>query len=268
MEACLSTTRVVFAEMTRVESRSIAADGLLVLPVGATEQHGPHLPVGTDSMGAQHVARAAAAKLAASFPIAVAPTLSYGSSPHHIPFGATMSLHADTFLRVLMDLGSSLAAGGFKRLFIVNGHGGNHELIAVAARDLALEVGIEVGACSWWSLAGEELVAAGALDIGRVPGHAGAFESSLVLALDETLVREPRPHRDEDPTARAGTIDAKVRVERPGSWQAIDGFTDSPDAGRSDLGREFFDVAIEKLAATMAEFFAGSVMAVSNNDHA
>lgn len=151
-------------------------------------------------------------------------------------------------------------------MFIVNGHGGNHELIAVAARDLALEVGIEVGACSWWSLASEELVAAGALDIGRLPGHAGAFESSLVLALDESLVREPRPHRDdEDPSARAGTIDAKMRVERPGSWQTIDGFTDSPDAGRADLGRTFLDVAAKKLALTMAEFFAGSVTGSSGN---
>ena len=138
-------------------------------------------------------------------------------------------------------------------------------LIAVAARDLALEVGIEVGACSWWSLADEELIAAGALDIGRLPGHAGAFESSLVLALDESLVREPRPHRDEDPTVGPDTVNAKARIERPGSWQAIEGFTDSPDAGRADLGREFFDVAIKKVAATMAEFFAGSVTGGSQN---
>ena len=260
----MSTSRIVFAELTRVDSRLIASDGLLVLPVGATEQHGPHLPVGTDSMGVEHVARNAAAQLASSFPVAVAPTLWYGSSPHHIPFGGTMSLRSDTFLRVLMDLGGSLAAAGFRRLFIVNGHGGNHELIAVAARDLALELEIEVGACSWWSLAYDELVAEAAPDIQRLPGHAGAFESSLVLALDESLVREPRPHRDADPTDRAGTVDARVRVERPGSWQAIDGYTDSPAAGRADLGRRFFDVASEKLAATMAEFFAGSVKVVSD----
>ena len=97
--------RLLFAELTRDESGKIAGEGLLVLPVGATEQHGPHLPVGTDSMGAEFVARSAAATVADRFPVAVAPTLWYGSSPHHIPFGGTMSLTAATFLSVLMDIG-------------------------------------------------------------------------------------------------------------------------------------------------------------------
>lgn len=254
----MSTPSILFAELTRIESRVIAENGVLVLPLGATEQHGPHLPIGTDAMTSEYVARTAAAELAARFPIAVAPTLWYGSSPHHIPFGATMSLQADTYLRMLMDLGRSLAGGGFRRLFIVNGHGGNHELVSVAARDLALEAGLEVGACSWWSLAYDELVAAGALEIGRFPGHAGAFESSLVLALDPSLVREPRPHRDHDPTTGTSTINAGVRVERPGSWQAIEGYSDSPDAGRADLGRAFLAVGVDRLRVAIAEFLDGS----------
>ena len=259
-EAKLSQSpRILLSELTRVESRVIAEDGLLVLPIGATEQHGPHLPVGTDAMGAEHVARAAAHVLGDQFPIAVAPTQWYGSSPHHIPFGGTMSLSADTLLRVLMDLGRSLARSHFRRLFIVNGHGGNHELIAVAARDLALEEDIEVGACSWWALASDELVAAGALDIGRLPGHAGAFESSIVLALDPSLVREPRPHRDDYSDAQLGTIDAAVRIERPGSWQAIDGYTDSPDKGSAELGEVFMKIGINKLVATLSSFYEASL---------
>ncbi len=249
--------RLLFAELTREESRTIARDGLLVLPVGATEQHGPHLPVGTDSMGAEHVSRSAAATVANRFPVAVAPTLWYGSSPHHIPFGGTMSLTAATFLSVLMDIGRSIARASFRRLFIVNGHGGNHELIGLAARDLALEEGIEVAACSWWHLAAHGLAAAGAREIGRLPGHAGAFETSLVLALDGSLVRTPRPHR---PAWRGsiGSIDVPVRIERPGSWQATEGFTDSPAAGSAELGHTFLKIGIDAVAAAMIEFYEGS----------
>ena len=250
--------RILFSELTREECRSIARDGVLVLPVGATEQHGPHLPVGTDAMGAEYVARRAAEALAGQFPIAVAPTLWYGSSPHHIPFGGTMSLDAGTYLAVLMDLGRSLARASFLRLFIVNGHGGNHELIGVAARDLALEEDLEVAACSWWALAFNELAAAGAAEIGRLPGHAGAFESSVVLALDATLVREPRPHRPDWESPLIGTVDAPLRIERPGSWQATDGFTDSPSNGTAELGHAFLKAGIDKLVAAIAEFYHGS----------
>ena len=250
--------RVLFSELTRDESRTIARDGVLILPVGATEQHGPHLPVGTDAMGVEYVARAAAAALVDRFPIAVAPTLWYGSSPHHIPFGGTMSLDAGTFLAVLMDLGRSLAQASFRRLFIVNGHGGNHELIGVAARDLALQEDLEVAACSWWALAFDELASAGAGEIGRLPGHAGAFESSIVLALDASLVREPRPHRPDWSSPIMSTVNASLRIERPGSWQAIDGFTDSPSNGTAELGRAFLKTGTDKLVAAVTEFYNGS----------
>lgn len=251
--------RILFAELTREESRAIASDGVLILPVGATEQHGPHLPVGTDSMGAEHVARAAAEALADRFPVAVAPTLWYGSSPHHLPFGGTMSLDAGTFLSVLMDLGRSLARASFRRLFIVNGHGGNHELIGLAARDLALEEGLEVAACSWWAMAHEDLASAGAAEIGRLPGHAGAFESSIVLALDTGLVREPRPHRPDWSSPLVGTVDAPVRIERPGSWEATDGFTDSPSRGTAELGRTFLRIGVDKLVEAVSDFYKGSI---------
>ena len=251
-------TRILFAELTREESRTIARDGVLILPVGATEQHGPHLPVGTDSMGAEHVARATAAALSDRFPVAVAPTLWYGSSPHHIPFGGTMSLDAGTFLAVMMDLGRSLARASFRRLFIVNGHGGNHELISVAARDLALEEGLEVAACSWWALAHSDLASAGASDIGRLPGHAGAFESSIVLALNASLVHEPRPDRPGWSSPLVGTVDAPLRIERPGSWQATDGFTDSPANGTAELGHAFLKIGIDRLTEAVVEFYEGS----------
>ena len=160
---------LLFEDMTRLQLREIAPSALAVLPVGATEQHGPHLPTGTDAMHAEHVAREAAAEIADRTPVVVTPTLAFGSSPHHLPFGATLSLRTQTFGQVVYDLGTSLVRAGFQRIFIVNGHGGNHELVQLAARDLALEYPVAVAAGSWWAIAWNALAVGGACELGRTP---------------------------------------------------------------------------------------------------
>jgi creatinine amidohydrolase len=84
-------SRPLLQEITRAESRQIAAETLVIWPVGALEQHGPHLPVGTDYLTVEALARRAAEKAGATIPVLVAPTLPFGSSQHHLPFGGTMS---------------------------------------------------------------------------------------------------------------------------------------------------------------------------------
>jgi len=250
----MAAAPLLFEEMTRETLRVVAPSALAVIPVGATEQHGPHLPAGTDAMHAEHVARGAAARAAESIPVVVTPTLAFGCSPHHLPFGATISLSAGTLIQVLRDIGSSLAAAGFRRLFIVNGHGGNDELIRITARDLALELGVSVAAGSWWAIAKDGLIAAGATHDARLPGHAGAFETSVVLALRPDLVAPTRPHRDSPATGDPLGFWSACRVETPGSWQAIDGYTDSPDRGTPDRGRRFLEAGISAVAAAMLGF--------------
>jgi creatinine amidohydrolase len=130
----MKPNRLLFAEMTREELRAVAPGTTLVLPLGATEQHGPHLPAGTDFFTVDCLARAAAERAAAEIAIAVAPALPFGSSGHHLIFGATLSLRTETYYRVLTDLLRSLVTDGFRRIFLLNGHGGNHELAELAAR--------------------------------------------------------------------------------------------------------------------------------------
>lgn len=245
---------LLFEEMTREALREVAPSALAVIPVGATEQHGPHLPAGTDAMHAEQVARGAAARVAEHLPVIVTPTLAFGCSPHHLPFGATISLSAATFTGVLRDIGASLSIAGFRRLFIVNGHGGNHELIRQMARDLTLELAVSVAAGSSWAIAKDELIAAGAAHDGRLPGHAGAFETSVVLALRPDLVAPTRPHRDSTATGDPLGFWSEYRVETPGSWQAIDGYTDSPDRGSPERGRRFLEAGISAVAAAMLGF--------------
>ena len=164
-------------EMTREQLKALAPSALAVIPIGATEQHGPHLPVGTDFLCAERIARAAAEQAHSDVPVVVTPTLPFGSSHHHLPFGGTMSLPTELYYRVLMELGQSLIVGGFRRLFFVNGHGGNHELAQLAARDLSLQQPVHAAAASYWVNAWSDSASAGAGQLGRFPGHAGAFEN-------------------------------------------------------------------------------------------
>lgn len=249
--------RLLFQEFTRAELRQRAPDALAVLPVGATEQHGPHLPVGTDHFAVEHIAREAAALAARDIPVVVAPTLPFGSSHHHLPFGGTLSLSTQTYYRAVRDLAESLITDGFRRIFIVNGHGGNNELVQLVARDLALIHPAHLAAASYWDIAWEALVAAEAHLPGGLPGHAGAFESSLILALRPDLVREPRPHRE----GAAGTDPRghqAYRAEFSGRWQAMDGYSDSPDRATGERGHAYLAAAIPAVAAAFTAFYAAT----------
>jgi creatinine amidohydrolase len=249
------TPRLMLNELTREESRAVAGETLVVFPIGATEQHGPHLPVGTDCFAVDHIARAAAAEAAARIPVLVAPTFPFGSSAHHLPFGGTMSIATDTYYRVLSDLVESLIGGGFRRIFMLNGHGGNHELAELVARDAALKHPVRVGAGSYWRIAWDALLAAGAHAQGRLAGHAGSFETSIALVLRPDLVRHPLPHREGAAGSDPRDAARPYRGERHGSWQAMDGFTDSPDRATAERGRAYLQAIVGAVAGAFIEFY-------------
>ncbi len=247
-------SRLLLQELTREEARTIAGETLAVFPVGATEQHGPHLPVGTDTFTVEHIAREAAAQIAAEVPVVVVPTMPFGSSHHHLPFGGTMSLSTDTYYRAIYDLTESLIASGFRRIFILNGHGGNHELVQLVARDLALKHPVNIGAGSYWTVAWDALVEAQAHVPGRLPGHAGAFETSQMLELRPELVRRPLPRRNDGAASDPRGF-APYRSEVHGSWQAIGGHTDSPARADAARGRIYLDAASRSVAQSLIAFY-------------
>ncbi len=255
---------LLLEELTRDEVRAIAADTLVILPVGATEQHGSHLPVGVDSFTVTHIARAGAASATSDIPVLVAPTLPFGSSHHHLPFGGTLSLSTETYYRVLVDLLESLIAGGFRRIFLLNGHGGNNELIQLAARDMALKHPVHVAAASYWTIASNALAEAQATPTTELPGHSGAFETSLMLALRPELVREPRPHRSDLPDfdVRSSTT---YRAELHGAWQHIAGYTDSPDQARVEHGVRYLEVIVGEVARAFVDFYRRAAAADQSN---
>jgi len=245
------------AELNRDELRSIAqSGGVAIIPIAATEQHGPHLPAGTDTISTDQVVAEAAESLAGRVPVVVSPILPYGCSAHHLPFGATASLSPQTMLAVLLDLGGSLIVSGFTKILFVNGHGGNHSIMQVAANELSQRHQVAVAAASWWHLAEEELIAHGALKRGDLPGHAGAFETSIMLALNPELVRDPASARPWTGPGRVG-LKAPLTVRQPDDWAAIDGFTDRPSQADAAFGEAYLKLgaaavasAVERLAAS------------------
>jgi creatinine amidohydrolase len=115
-----------------------------------------------------------------------------------------------------------------------------------------------VAAASYWTLAWDALVAAGAAEAGRFPGHAGAFETAVMLALWPALVTEPRaPHSTGQAVERRGML-APYRAEHHGSWQRIDGYTDSPDQAQAEQGRRYLDAIIPVVGRAFVEFYQAS----------
>jgi creatinine amidohydrolase len=242
---------ILFHELSRAAVAELVPRAVVVVPFGAVEQHGYHLPVGTDYLIVEHVARAAATRVASEIPVLVTPTLPFGSSHHHLPWPGALSLSTEAFFRSAADIAASLAAGGARRIFLLNGHGGNDELLQLVARDIARERPAHIAAASYWTIARDALVALAGPDPGLVPGHAGAFETAMVLALRPELVGTP-PARPEvtEPSA-----EPDYRLESHDAWLAIDGYTDSPERGTALDGTALIDTITAAVSAALVDFY-------------
>ncbi len=234
--------------LTREEIAAVAPDALLVLPVGTVEQHGPHLATGTDGLIAAAVAERAAEAASSPETILLAPRLAYGASHHHLPFGGTLSLEVSTFQLVLRDLLASAAGAGCRRVFVLNGHGGNAAACAIAVAEASRKHGL-IAATALIS----DLV--GAADIeGPKRGHAGSFETSLVLTLDPGRVRPDRAAPSPGGAARARP--RGLAVGEPGRWEEMDGYTDRPDQASTARGEQALAACVAAVA-TAFEHVAG-----------
>jgi creatinine amidohydrolase len=231
-------------ELTREELAELAPRAVCVLPVASIEQHGPHLPTVTDTALVSAVVDRACSLLPEGVEVVRAPVQCYGASDHHLPFGGTLSLTTATLRAVLGDLVRSAARAGCGRVLIVNGHGGNASTCATVAGDLSREEGILVAACSYWELV--ELPDGSSI----TAGHAGEFESSLMLVARPELVHldRARPSPGEVPRYRRG-----LNVRPSDSWQRIDGFTDDPRRSTVELGETMLSRCGEALAGAIAD---------------
>jgi creatinine amidohydrolase len=161
---------------------------VIVLPIASIEQHGPHMPVFTDSIICEEVLARSLKLLPDSFPIWVLPLLPYAKSNEHAGFAGTFTLTSETLIKVLKEIGDNVARNGFRRFAILNAHGGNTEIIDFVIRDIrektnllvfALHIGLRVA-----------LPSEGLSEMEKVYGiHAGDAETSMLLHCSPDLVR-------------------------------------------------------------------------------
>ena len=180
------TTRLLTDLSAPALTAALGPDSVVVLPVGAIEQHGPHLPVATDLIAAQSIAERAVAQFGDELDLWLLPPLAYTKSNEHAWSAGTFWLSAATLTAVLHDLGRSLARTPARRLVFLNGHGGNSALLQVAARDIRLETGLRTFTVHPRPPADQGGQSpAGELGMGV---HGGMDETSLMLHLRPELV--------------------------------------------------------------------------------
>jgi creatinine amidohydrolase len=160
---------------------------IVVMPAAATEQHGPHLPVSTDTSIADGMIGEVLKRLPDDLSVLVLPTQAIGKSNEHIRSPGTITFSAETLFRAWVEIGESVARAGLRKLVIVNSHGGNVDIINTVARELRVRHQMLVVACAWRrfglpaGLYTDEEAAVGI--------HAGDIETSLMLHFRPDLVK-------------------------------------------------------------------------------
>jgi creatinine amidohydrolase len=241
------------------------ARAIAVLPLAATEQHGPHLPLSVDADIAHGIARAAIAQLPADLPALFLPVQRVGYSPEHMAFPGTLTLKAQTVLRLWTDIAESVAASGVKKLVLLNTHGGNTGLLDVVARDLRARLAMLVYSVPNWDRLvqaddfGRAALERFAPDEQRFGVHAGQMETAMMLALEPRLVRmDQADNFDSTSAARAGRFQILGRGRGAQlAWMAQDlnpaGAVGNARAATPGDGRALIDAAGQALARLLVE---------------
>ena len=229
--------RIAFERLTREEVGEIAPDSVAVLPTASIEQHGPHAPVNVDTTCCVAVANAAAEAAGKDLGVVVCPPVHFGSSHNHLPHPGVLTLRSGTFSTVIHELLDSLMLSGFRRVLVLNGHGGNMLLIQQAARDFAKRhPEMHVAADTYFEIARAALEAIPTPAPVGIAGHAGGFETALMLHLDPELIR-------------------KERI--PARGRRVIGVSEDAWLATAELGRQYFEAAVAEVGKLIRSMRVG-----------
>jgi len=241
-----------FAEMTAPAIRSLDRDRILVVaPIAACEQHASHLPVFTDSMICGAVAKGVERLLPDR--ILLLPLLWIGASEHHLPCGGTLTATLPTYETLLVELLTPLLRDGFRRVMILNAHGGNNDPLRVALRrlDVIFPTAILTGA-AYWEMAAEEL---SSLCEGpsKVMGHACEIETSMMMHLRPELVQSHLIENDPETTP-----DSLRGLFWPRDFgrRTDHGAVGYPSFANAERGRVMLEAIVRKVGAVVEAILA------------
>jgi len=245
--------RVLIEEMTWQEVRDAQADGrtTAAFACGAVEQHGPHLPTGTDTYLGTALAERAA-RLAGN--TLVAPTLRPGLSEHHMHFPGSFTVRPSTFIALVEDYCTSLARQGFQRVVVFSSHGGNTDTLRAHAPTVAraLHPDCQVVFAGDWFQGIMQTLSEREIPLGRAGAHGGYTETSMMLAAQPALVDMERaePGRSDDEfylPENVGRSQMEAFIHGI-QTQSPNGVLGDPLGSTAEVGEELLDVASEALA--------------------
>lgn len=255
--------KVLWQEMWRHEFLEVLdRDPVVILPAGSVEQHGPHCPADVDISGPFFMAVEVAQRID-DFPVVVAPPLWCGVAHYNLGFPGTVSLRLETFQNLFSDILRSIHANGFKRIIVLNGHGGNTSVCRAVTWEITQEDIFALTFNWWdvvtrelrdWSASGYHLGHEGAIGSGVV-GHAGEWETSLQLYLREHLVDTHRIGKDETGIrAFTGELAFAEFAERRRDTLQGTGIMGNALAASAEKGRRVFEVVCDRLERLAREY--------------
>jgi creatinine amidohydrolase len=243
----------------------------VVMPLGSLEQHGPHLPLTTDTEIVTAIARRVEALLHDR--ILVAPTLWLGHSPHHLNFPGTLSVEPRIYIDMVKSLVHSMVRHGAKKIFLLNGHGGNEAPVPVALRELKTELSahkdIFVTFASYWWLGAKTLTEVRESGMGGI-GHACEMETSVMLEIapgkvDMSVARKSGP----GPAMRFRVVDmqAKNPVAIVSEFDELSdsGVLGEPELADAEKGRRFLDGFAESIVEFLEDFVTWTPDVIKGN---
>jgi creatinine amidohydrolase len=171
-----------------------------------------------------------------------------------------LSLAAPTYIAAVTDILEGLALSGFRKLLILNGHGGNTDSNAVVALDFVNRLGhnVAIAAAAYWDIARPAIVEAGIMEGKRVPGHAGRFETAMVMAIRPELVDQEALRQTSDQSKRETGLFSQAlvggTVQTHGTWAASAGYSDDPASATAEEGKAMLEIVVDKVADFVVAF--------------
>jgi creatinine amidohydrolase len=231
---------------------------LVLIPFGSMEQHGPHIPNGQDTMVATTITEAALEKTGDEISVLVLPAIPIGHSPEHMDYPGTLTFSAETYLAVIKDICTSVAHHGFKKIVLVNGHGGNPPAMTAASFDLRWTHGLHIFLFNAWAfipfMTEDQLKREAPKNIDF---HGGELETSVMLALDPELVNMDWGVDETNPKFAQGelvTFTGPVFVNWNSKFDvAPSGISGQASYGTAEKGKIILDYLADSLSKALKE---------------
>lgn len=251
----MSEAEIEWSRMTAAEVNALAKqDAIVLLPVASTEQHGPHLPTGCDTILTSEIVLRTARLVQEERPVIVAPAVWTGLAQHHVAFGGTFTISFATYHALLRDIVQSIRDVGFSKLLIVNGHGGNIAALSVLTEELTRETGLRVATTTYPVLPQQSGDYDGILEDQPYLQHACEAETSMLMALGQGYVREDKlkdAYQEGYQKGDSSPLSHPILL-----WSSFKDFTASGvrgDARRASVekGEKYLDATCGRLAAAL-----------------